>query len=102
MSATAARLLRVARIRGTCTCPTVEFNAAMRLQELLRDRRHSASVVADDPGDHLLLLQHSPVSLSAAGKRAGHAALSAERCSRDATLCRCIRWAGAQRLRRGG
>ena len=66
MSGAAARSLRVARVRGVCS-PTVDFNAAMRLQELLRDCRHSAEVAAD-PADYLLLLQHSPVSLSATRK----------------------------------
>lgn len=72
MSGAATRSLRVARIRGACSHPTVEFNAAMRLQELLRDRRHRAGVDAG-PEDHLLLLQHSPVSLRASGELAWRA-----------------------------
>ena len=67
LQAMAARSLRIARVRGACNHPSVEFNAAMRLQELLRSCRHNACA-GTGPDDQLLLLQHSPVRRSAAGK----------------------------------
>lgn len=100
MSGAAARSLRVARVRGVYNSPTVDFNAAMRLQELLRDCRHSAGVAAD-PADHLLLLQHSPVSLSAA-RKLPHAQFSTLSILRGDILRRCIHLVGAQLQRRGG
>lgn len=62
----AARLLRVTRLRGLGNAPTVDYGAALRLQEALRTQRlggadGGAAGAGAGAGDSLLLLQHSPV-----------------------------------------
>eukprot|EP01045_Picozoa_sp_COSAG04_P027390 COSAG04_NODE_3998_length_2370_cov_4.308675_3_plen_271_part_00 len=51
------RSLRITRLRGAGGSLTVDYGAALQVQEALRSRRRHGA----DSGDSLVLLQHSPV-----------------------------------------